>query len=107
MQVAKTLGLREVWYFGLQTLDSENRRIWLKYSKKVLPQITKYQGKIDRNGQNSTKKPHVLFIVKFFPEDVEKELIQEITLVSTLYFWNDLLGHFLIAMKVLVMFSVF
>lgn len=75
-----------MWYFGLQTLDSENRRVWLKYSKKVLPQITKYQGKIDKDAQNCHKKPQVLFVVKFFPEDVEKELIQEITLVGTLYF---------------------
>jgi hypothetical protein len=29
-QVIKTLGVREVWYFGLQFIDSKGFKTWLK-----------------------------------------------------------------------------
>ena len=34
-QVVKTIGLREVWFFGLQYVDSKNLTTWLKLNKKV------------------------------------------------------------------------
>ena len=34
-QVVKTIGLREIWFFGLQYTDSKNYQTWLKLNKKV------------------------------------------------------------------------
>lgn len=34
-QVVKTIGLREVWYFGLQYTDTKGYVTWLKLNKKV------------------------------------------------------------------------
>lgn len=34
-QVVKTIGLREVWYFGLQYVDNKGFPTWLKLDKKV------------------------------------------------------------------------
>ena len=34
-QVVKTIGLREIWFFGLQYTDSKNYSTWLKLNKKV------------------------------------------------------------------------
>ena len=34
-QVVRTVGLREVWYFGLQFVDSKGFPTWLKFEKKV------------------------------------------------------------------------
>ncbi|ELK08144.1 Radixin [Pteropus alecto] len=73
-QVVKTVGLREVWFFGLQYVDSKGYSTWLKLNKKLklLFQVT----------QQDVKKENPLqfkFRAKFFPEDVSEELIQEIT----------------------------
>lgn len=35
LQVVKTVGLREVWFFGLQYTDSKGYITWLKLNKKV------------------------------------------------------------------------
>lgn len=35
VQVVKTIGLREVWYFGLQYMDGKGYYTWLKLDKKV------------------------------------------------------------------------
>ena len=35
IQVVKTIGLREVWYFGLQYVDTKGLTTWLKLNKKV------------------------------------------------------------------------
>lgn len=35
VQVVKTIGLREVWYFGLQYMDGKGYHTWLKLDKKV------------------------------------------------------------------------
>lgn len=35
MQVVKTIGLREIWFFGLQFVDSKGLLTWLKLNKKV------------------------------------------------------------------------
>ena len=34
-QVVKTIGLREIWFFGLQYIDSKGYTTWLKLNKKV------------------------------------------------------------------------
>ena len=34
-QVVKTIGLREVWYFGLQYVDNKGFPTWLKLDKKL------------------------------------------------------------------------
>lgn len=35
-QVVKTIGLREIWFFGLQYVDSKGYTTWLKLNKKVI-----------------------------------------------------------------------
>ena len=37
----KTIGLREIWFFGLQYTDSKSFSTWLKLNKKVLSQDVK------------------------------------------------------------------
>lgn len=67
-QVVKTIGLREVWFFGLQYVDEKGLATWLKLNKKVLQQDVRKESPLQFK-----------FRVKFFPEDVSEELIQEIT----------------------------
>uniref|UniRef100_A0A336L331 Moesin/ezrin/radixin homolog 1 n=1 Tax=Culicoides sonorensis TaxID=179676 RepID=A0A336L331_CULSO len=65
-QVVKTIGLREVWFFGLQYTDSKGDLTWIKLYKKVM---------------NQDSDPlQFKFRAKFYPEDVAEELIQDITL---------------------------
>uniref|UniRef100_A0AAR2J662 FERM domain-containing protein n=1 Tax=Pygocentrus nattereri TaxID=42514 RepID=A0AAR2J662_PYGNA len=67
-QVVKTIGLREVWFFGLQYQDTKGFPTWLKLNKKV-------------TAQDVRKESPLLFKfrAKFYPEDVSEELIQEAT----------------------------
>lgn len=67
-QVVKTIGLREVWFFGLQYHDTKGFPTWLKLNKKV-------------TAQDVRKENTLLFKFrsKFYPEDVSEELIQEAT----------------------------
>uniref|UniRef100_A0A673NH35 Moesin-like n=1 Tax=Sinocyclocheilus rhinocerous TaxID=307959 RepID=A0A673NH35_9TELE len=67
-QVVKTIGLREVWFFGLQYQDTKGFTTWLKLNKKVM-------------AQDIRKESPMLFKfrAKFYPEDVSEELIQEAT----------------------------
>ncbi|XP_056283648.1 ezrin b [Pseudoliparis swirei] len=67
-QVVKTVGLREVWYFGLQYQDGKGYYTWLKLEKKVSSQDVKKENPLQFK-----------FRAKFFPEDVSEELIQDIT----------------------------
>ncbi|NWW34631.1 RADI protein, partial [Panurus biarmicus] len=67
-QVVKTVGLREVWFFGLQYVDSKGYSTWLKLNKKVTQQDVRKENPLQFK-----------FRAKFFPEDVSEELIQEIT----------------------------
>ncbi|KAI2651749.1 Ezrin [Labeo rohita] len=67
-QVVKTIGLREVWYFGLQYMDSKGYLTWLKLDKKVSSQDVRKENPLQFK-----------FRAKFFPEDVADELIQDIT----------------------------
>lgn len=68
-QVVKTIGLREIWFFGLQYVDSKGYSTWLKLNKKVLSQDVKKEMPLQFK-----------FRAKFFPEDVAEEIIQDITL---------------------------
>ncbi|XP_026331474.1 moesin/ezrin/radixin homolog 1-like [Hyposmocoma kahamanoa] len=67
-QVVKTIGLREVWFFGLQYTDSKGGVAWIKLDKKVMQQHVKKEDPLQFK-----------FLAKFFPEDVANELIQDIT----------------------------
>ena len=67
--VTRTIGLRETWYFGLQFQDSKGYVAWLKMEKRVQEQD------IDK----SRESVPFLFLAKYFPEDVNEELVQEIT----------------------------
>jgi FERM N-terminal domain len=68
-KVVKTIGLREIWFFGLQYTDSKNLTTWLKLNKKVLSQDVKKEAQLQFK-----------FRAKFYPEDVAEEIIQDITL---------------------------
>ncbi|XP_063237596.1 moesin/ezrin/radixin homolog 1 isoform X1 [Bacillus rossius redtenbacheri] len=68
-QVVKTIGLREVWFFGLQYTDSKGDLTWIKLYKKVMSQDVKKENPLQFK-----------FRAKFYPEDVSEELIQDITL---------------------------
>ncbi|KAA0711411.1 Ezrin Cytovillin [Triplophysa tibetana] len=67
-QVVKTVGLREVWYFGLQYTDNKGFLTWLKLDKKVSSQEMKQENPLQFK-----------FRAKHYPEDVAEELIQDIT----------------------------
>ncbi|XGW22428.1 hypothetical protein V3C99_005003 [Haemonchus contortus] len=67
--VVKTIGLREIWYFGLQYTDTKGFPTWLKLNKKVLSQDVK---------KDSTLM--FKFRAKFYPEDVGEEIIQDVTM---------------------------
>jgi radixin len=89
-QVVKTIGLREIWFFGLQYIDTKGFPTWLKLNKKVL--------------QQDIKKDQILifkFKAKFYPEDASEEIIQEVTLVclALMCFNRSFLASFLLASK--------
>lgn len=65
--VCRTLGLRETWFFGLR-YDVKDTVAWLKMDKKVL------------DHDMPKEEPIVFhFLAKFYPENVEEELVQDIT----------------------------
>ncbi|XP_022107608.1 radixin-like, partial [Acanthaster planci] len=68
LQVVKTIGLREIWYFGLKFIDTKGLPTWLKLNKKVSNQDVKKEEPLQFQ-----------FRAKFFPEDVSEELIQDVT----------------------------
>uniref|UniRef100_A0A8C5GNM8 FERM domain-containing protein n=1 Tax=Gouania willdenowi TaxID=441366 RepID=A0A8C5GNM8_GOUWI len=65
--VCRTLGLRETWFFGLQ-YNIKDAVAWLKMEKKVLEQEVPKEEPIT-----------LYFLARFYPEDVEEELVQDIT----------------------------
>ena len=67
-QAVKTIGLRELWFFGLQYVDTRGSTAWLKLSKRVMAQDIMKENPIE-----------LKFRAKFFPEDNGGELIQEVT----------------------------
>jgi radixin len=68
-QVVKTIGLRELWYFGLFYKDSSGQDSWVKLNKKIK----------DQDLPKDLANPEFQFRAKFFPEDATQELIQDIT----------------------------
>lgn len=67
--VCRTLGLREIWYFGLQFENKKGHITWLKMNKKV-------------KDQNLVLKDQYYvfhFYAKYFPENVSDELVQGIS----------------------------
>ncbi|MGH0180706.1 UNVERIFIED_CONTAM: hypothetical protein FKN15_005014 [Acipenser sinensis] len=104
-QVVKTIGLREVWFFGLQYQDTKSFSTWLKLNKKVsgfycfvrsvicglaaAPSLVDSSYNIEDyhllllqvTAQDVRKESPLLFKfrAKFYPEDVSEELIQDIT----------------------------
>ncbi|XP_071455630.1 moesin/ezrin/radixin homolog 1-like isoform X2 [Hetaerina americana] len=96
-QVVKTIGLREVWFFGLQYTDSKGDLTWIKLYKKqenilqILWRMLKKTRQKESDDEEETdlvmsqdvKKENPLqfkFRAKFYPEDVAEEIIQDITL---------------------------
>ncbi|KAG7509778.1 ezrin-like [Solea senegalensis] len=67
-QVTRTIGLREVWYFGLHFVDIRGLTSWLNFEKKVMSQDMKKEVPLQFKLR-----------AKFYPEDVAEELIQDIT----------------------------
>ena len=66
--VCNALGIREVWFFGLAFLDEHNISSWLHLDKRILDQCVCKSSVLEFS-----------FRVKFYPEDVAEELIQEKT----------------------------
>uniref|UniRef100_A0A7N8YA86 NF2, moesin-ezrin-radixin like (MERLIN) tumor suppressor a n=1 Tax=Mastacembelus armatus TaxID=205130 RepID=A0A7N8YA86_9TELE len=65
--VCRTLGLRETWFFGLQ-YNIKDTVAWLKLEKRVLDQEVPKEEPITFH-----------FLAKFYPENAEEELVQDIT----------------------------
>ncbi|KAF6036823.1 RDX [Bugula neritina] len=84
-QVVKTIGLRELWFFGLQYVDSKGFTTWLKLNKKVMGQDVKKETPLQFK-----------FRAKFYPEDVSEELIQEVTQFISSCVHTNLFGNFLL-----------
>lgn len=57
-----------MWWFGLQYEDDKGYVTWLKLNKKVLAQDLPKETPL-----------RFKFRVKFYPEDVQEELIQDVT----------------------------
>ncbi|VDN02033.1 unnamed protein product [Thelazia callipaeda] len=68
--VCRIIGLREIWFFGLQFVNRKGIPCWLQMDKKINKQ------EVPKQEDGSI---HFIFLVKFYPEDVEEELIQDIT----------------------------
>ncbi|XP_076605414.1 ezrin a [Chaetodon auriga] len=67
-QVSRTIGLREIWFFGLQFVDTKGFQTWLNADKKVMVQDVKKESPL-----------RFKLRVRFYPEDVVDELIQDVT----------------------------
>uniref|UniRef100_A0A673YMN9 Ezrin a n=1 Tax=Salmo trutta TaxID=8032 RepID=A0A673YMN9_SALTR len=67
-QVSRTVGLRETWYFGLLFVNTKGFQTWLKFDKKVSSQEVKKDVPLQFRLR-----------AKFYPEDVDEELVQEST----------------------------
>uniref|UniRef100_A0A3Q3VVL0 FERM domain-containing protein n=1 Tax=Mola mola TaxID=94237 RepID=A0A3Q3VVL0_MOLML len=77
--VCRTLGLRETWFFGLR-YNIKDTVAWLKMEKKVLDQEVPKEEPITLH-----------FLAKFYPENAEDELVQDIT--QHLFFLQVLQFH--------------
>ncbi|CAB4005670.1 moesin isoform X1, partial [Paramuricea clavata] len=68
-KIVAHIGLKEIWYFGLEYTDSRDAKNWLKLNRKVFHHDIKWSGTVIR----------LKFRVKFYPEDLNDELIQLVT----------------------------
>ncbi|KAL6728790.1 hypothetical protein Aduo_010526 [Ancylostoma duodenale] len=68
--VCRIIGLREVWFFGLQFTNKKGLPCWLQMDREIRKQDVP-------RGEDGCMQ--FLFLVKFYPEDVEDELIQDLT----------------------------
>ncbi|CAB3402085.1 unnamed protein product [Caenorhabditis bovis] len=68
--VCRIIGLRETWFFGLQFINKKNIPCWLQNDKNICNQDVP---------KDSDGSFHFLFLVKFYPEDVETEIILDLT----------------------------
>ncbi|KAH7731904.1 CBR-NFM-1 protein [Aphelenchoides avenae] len=68
--VCRIIGLREIWYFGLQYTNKKGIPSWLQLDKKIVGQDV---------AKDDDGSMQFLFVVKFYPESVDEELIQDIT----------------------------
>ncbi|RDD46876.1 Radixin [Trichoplax sp. H2] len=79
-QVCKTLGIREVWYFGLRFLDSKGQLSWLRLEKKLEDSYVDVNPrKVSAQDIKKEVPLQFKFRVEFFPEDVSEELIEDVT----------------------------
>uniref|UniRef100_A0A0K0FC48 Moesin/ezrin/radixin homolog 1 n=1 Tax=Strongyloides venezuelensis TaxID=75913 RepID=A0A0K0FC48_STRVS len=67
--VCRILGIREYYYFGLQFTNKKGIVCWLQLDQKIVKQ----------NIGKEKDEYHFYFLVKFYPENVEEELIQDVT----------------------------
>ena len=61
-QVVKTIGLREIWFFGLQFTDKKGLTAWLKLNEKILVQDIRTNQRKDK----FSRKAHFTFIFRKF-----------------------------------------
>jgi len=69
--ICRTIGLREVCFFGLAYISKSGYPVWLKLDKKMTDQVPSDHIQDDRI--------HLQFYAKFYPENIEEELIQDVT----------------------------
>ncbi|CAH8581261.1 unnamed protein product [Schistosoma turkestanicum] len=77
-QVCTALGIREMWYFGLQYVDPKKGVTWVKTDDKAPVRPKKKDGPMQ-----------FFFKVKYYPEDLSVELIEEITRLHFYYETKD------------------
>jgi hypothetical protein len=86
--IARTIGLRETWYFGLQYFATKEYIAWLKLDKRICDQDVLFTNKFGSGGSTGSTSTNgissfanssqdrlipqmpFLFLAKFFPEDV-------------------------------------
>ena len=83
-QIVRTIGLREVWYFGIQYIDKDGNPSFLRLDKKITS-----------NDFASGSEYDFKFMVKFYPENVEEELIQTCT-ITHFYLQVGVIDQFLL-----------
>jgi len=75
--VVKTVGLREVWFFGLQYVDSKGYITWLKLNKKVrLPLLLRQSPLVTKHTQPLFKLNALPFIVPHYYCVHDREFLQ-------------------------------
>nr|CAX72657.1 putative Ezrin [Schistosoma japonicum] len=73
-QVCRSLGIREIWYFGMQYMDHKNRPTWLEFDKKMRALSSSMGDRLQ-----------FFFKVKYYPEEVSEDLVEDITRLYLYY----------------------